>query len=76
MRKYEYKTVMIEVPRNRGVFSSKVSSEATEKMEVILNELGAHGWRLSGVFPITNGANPSQIDAAAHHFMRELPVVS
>lgn len=71
MKKYEYKTILIQLETN-GFWSSKVSSSATASTEARLNQLGEDGWQLTGVFPITNGGSPAQINQALHHFIREV----
>jgi len=75
MVKYEYKTVMLKIKRNLGLFSSGVCNNSASLIENKLNELGREGWKLTGVFPVTNGGSPAQISHAAHYFVREIVAV-
>ena len=72
MKKFEYKTVVIEL-KSEGFWNPKVSSDATAAIETKLNQLGNAGWQLTGAFPVTDGGSPAQINKAVHHFMREIP---
>lgn len=72
MKRYEYKTVILEVKRDPGLWTSKVNSSSVKPIEDKLNKLGREGWLLVGVFPVTDGGSPAQISKAVHHFTREL----
>ena len=67
---YEYKSVVFEVPRKFGILGSKPVVDDLPEIDEKLKELGSEGWQMVGVFPITDGANPSQISKAIHYFMR------
>lgn len=68
--KYEYKTVVFEVPRKFGLWTQKPAVEALEEIQDTLRRLGEEGWKMTGVFPVTDGGSPAQISKAIHYFMR------
>jgi len=72
MTRYQYKSVLLEMPREPGFWSRPIDRNACMELEKMLNYLGEDGWELVGVFPLTNGGNPSQINAAVHHFKRPI----
>lgn len=69
--KYEYKSDVI-VAKVTGFFKTTVTEESCAEMESVFNALGVEGWEMTGVFPVTNGGSPAQIDYAIHHFKRQL----
>ena len=62
--------MVFEVPRKFGVWTQKPAVEALGEIEAALKQMGDDGWRMTGVFPITDGGSPAQISKAIHYFMR------
>lgn len=69
---YEYKTVVFDVPRKFGLWTQKPAVESLGEIDGILKQLGSEGWKMVGVFPVTDGSSPAQISKAIHYFMRPL----
>ena len=69
---YEYKSVVIEIPRKPGLWANKPDIDSVAEIENSLNRLGMDGWQMVGVFPVTDGGSPAQISRAIHHFMRRI----
>lgn len=69
---YEYKSLVIEIPRKSGLWANKPEVDSMVDIESTLNRLGKDGWQMVGVFPITDGGSPAQISRAIHHFMRSV----
>ncbi|TWU31096.1 hypothetical protein Q31b_58920 [Novipirellula aureliae] len=67
---YEYKTMVLEVPRRSGLWTQKPATDELSNIDRALQELGDDGWQLVGVFPFTDGGSPAQISKAIHYFMR------
>ncbi|GAA5497609.1 hypothetical protein Rhal01_03805 [Rubritalea halochordaticola] len=68
--KYEYKTIVLEIPRKPGLWSQKPQTDGLKHIDQTLAQLGEEGWNLVGVFPVTDGSNPAQISCALHYFSR------
>ncbi|MBF0196583.1 MAG: DUF4177 domain-containing protein [Planctomycetes bacterium] len=62
--KYEYKSITLGIVRNLEFFSRSVSDDSARIFEEQLNRLGDQGWELVGVWPVTNGGSPAQINQA------------
>jgi hypothetical protein len=60
----------LEIDRNSGFWTRAVSESSASEIECELNKLGDQGWELVGVWPVTNGSSPPQVDHALHHFKR------
>ena len=68
--KYEYKTLVLEVPRKFGLWKNEAETDSLSEIDAALKQMGDDGWQMVGVFPITNGGSPAQISMAIHYFMR------
>lgn len=68
---YEYKVIEIKI-YNKGLFSTKVTSETIFKIQTILNDIANDGWELVTVLPITNGQIPVHINQGLHYFKRKI----
>lgn len=72
MIQYEYRSVLLSVERSGGFFRSAVQQYSCAEIENLLNVMGKEGWEPVGVFPVTDGGSPAQINQAIHHFKRPL----
>lgn len=68
--KYEYKTVVFDIPRKSGLWTQSPAFDALGEIDVTLSKLGIEGWKMVGVFPVTDGGSPAQISKAIHYFIR------
>lgn len=66
---FEYKTVVLGVEKS-GWLNKSPKDDAVDEIDRVLNGLGADGWELVGVLPVTNDASPAQINQGLHYFKR------
>ena len=69
---FEYKVIhqVIATSGGRWFGDTVVVEDSVASIEERLGQMGADGWELVGVLPITNSSSPAQIYGGLHYFKR------